>query len=73
VAISTTKVPILLDKGFWVAAHEWRTDWSMLLGSVFLMLAGAGARSLDAWLVRVRPAGWRWPGMASHLHSHPGG
>jgi uncharacterized membrane protein YphA (DoxX/SURF4 family) len=29
-------------------AHEARTDWSMLLGSVFLMIVGAGPWSLDA-------------------------
>jgi len=36
VAIATTKVPMLLDKGFWAAAHEARTDVSMLLGLIFL-------------------------------------
>src|SRR5262245_17400595 len=30
VAIATTKVPILQQKGFWAMAHEARTDWSML-------------------------------------------
>ena len=54
VAIGSTKVPILLEKGFWAMAHEARTDWSMLLGSLFLLLVGAGAWSLDAWLVRGR-------------------
>jgi uncharacterized membrane protein YphA (DoxX/SURF4 family) len=29
-------------------AHEARTDWSMLLGSLFLLIVGAGAWSLDA-------------------------
>jgi putative oxidoreductase len=48
VAIATTKVPILLDRGFWAMAHESRTDWSMLLGSLFLLVAGAGPLSLDA-------------------------
>jgi uncharacterized membrane protein YphA (DoxX/SURF4 family) len=48
VAIATTKVPILLDRGFWAMAHESRTDWSMLLGSLFLLAAGAGPLSLDA-------------------------
>lgn len=52
VAISTTKVPILLDQGFWKMAHDARTDWSMLLGSLFLLLAGAGPWSLDAFLAR---------------------
>ena len=49
VAISTTKIPILLDKGFWAMAHEARVDWSMLLGSVVLLMLGAGGWSLDAF------------------------
>jgi putative oxidoreductase len=48
VAIATTKLPMLVEKGFWATAHEARTDWSMLLGLVFLLAAGAGSRSLDA-------------------------
>ena len=54
VAISTTKIPILRDEGFWKMAHEARTDWSMLLGSVFLLIVGAGRCSLDARLTRKR-------------------
>ncbi len=50
VAFSTTKVPILLSQGFWPMAHEARTDWSMFLGSFFLLLEGAGPWSLDARL-----------------------
>ncbi|HKB41779.1 MAG TPA: DoxX family protein [Gemmataceae bacterium] len=53
VAISTTKVPILLNEGFWKMAHEARTDWSMLLGSLFLLVVGAGAWSVDALLARL--------------------
>jgi uncharacterized membrane protein YphA (DoxX/SURF4 family) len=53
VAISTTKVPILLKSGFWGMAHEARTDWSMLLGSAFLLVVGAGAWSVDAVLART--------------------
>ena len=48
VAISTTKIPILMDKGFWAMAHEARTDWSMLLASLFLLFAGSGRWSLDS-------------------------
>lgn len=48
VAISTTKIPILLEKGFWSMAHESRTDWSMLIGSIVLLLVGAGGWSMDA-------------------------
>jgi uncharacterized membrane protein YphA (DoxX/SURF4 family) len=49
-AIGTTKIPILLNDGFWKMAHEGRTDWSMLLGSLFLLLVGAGTLSIDALL-----------------------
>jgi uncharacterized membrane protein YphA (DoxX/SURF4 family) len=48
VAISTTKVPILLKSGFWSMAHEARTDYAMLLGSLFLLVVGAGTWSIDA-------------------------
>ncbi|RPI16697.1 MAG: DoxX family protein [Acidobacteriales bacterium] len=48
VAITTTKIPILLRSGFWSMAHEARTDFSMLLGSLFLLIVGAGCWSLDA-------------------------
>ncbi len=48
VALMTTKWPILIEQGFWPMAHESRTDWSMTLGSVFLLIVGAGPWSLDA-------------------------
>ena len=50
VAITTTKLPLLLKSGFWAMAHEARTDYAMLLGSVFLLIVGAGAWSIDARL-----------------------
>ena len=53
VAISTTKVPMLLHDGFWKAAHEARTDWAMLFGSIFLLLVGAGAWSFDAKITQA--------------------
>lgn len=65
VAIITTKIPILLGHGFgpfevrelssygfWSMAHEMRTDWSMLLGSIFLLIAGGGPWSLDERISR---------------------
>src|ERR1017187_9595442 len=52
VAIATTKVPMLLDKGFWAAAHEARTDVSMLLGLIFLLTVGAGPWSVYATAFR---------------------
>jgi uncharacterized membrane protein YphA (DoxX/SURF4 family) len=67
VAIVSTKVPILLGHGiwgfqlrelsrygFWSMAHETRTDFSMLLGSLFLIIVGAGSWSLDAVILRSR-------------------
>jgi len=47
VAISSTKIPILLKSGFWTMAHDSRTDFAMLLGSIFLLIVGAGLWSLD--------------------------
>jgi uncharacterized membrane protein YphA (DoxX/SURF4 family) len=52
VALYTTKIPILLKSGFWKMAHEARTDFSMVMGALFLLIVGAGAWSLDAWLNR---------------------
>jgi putative oxidoreductase len=60
VAIATTKIPILLNDGLWKMAHEARTDWSMLLGALFLLVVGAGAWSLDARLARAAPGGSAW-------------
>lgn len=61
VALISTKLPILLGHGFWrfslsklssygfwSMAHEARTDFAMLLGSIFLLIVGAGVWSLDA-------------------------
>jgi uncharacterized membrane protein YphA (DoxX/SURF4 family) len=50
VALVSTKLPILLNQGFWAAAHESRTDFAMLLGSIFLLIGGAGKWSPDAWV-----------------------
>ena len=46
-------IPILLKSGFWAMAHEARTDYSMLLGSIFLLIVGAGAWSIDMRLGRA--------------------
>jgi putative oxidoreductase len=50
VAISTTKIPILLKSGLWAMAHEARVDYAMLLSALFLLIVGAGAWSIDARL-----------------------
>ena len=48
VALITTKWPMLVEQGFWFMAHEARTDWSMFLGSLFLLIVGAGPWSVDS-------------------------
>ena len=48
VAIASTKIPMLVKLGFWAMAHEARVDVSMLMGCLFLLIAGAGPWSLDA-------------------------
>ena len=48
VAIVTTKIPMLAKAGLWSMLHEARTDFSMVLGLVFLLITGAGVLSLDA-------------------------
>lgn len=61
VAILSTKIPILLGHGYWRFSlpnvkhygllsmlHEARTDISMVLGLIFILVVGAGAVSIDA-------------------------
>jgi len=55
VAIATTKVPFLIKWGFWPMAHEARVDFAMLLGGIFLLIAGAGPWSADGLLCRGHP------------------
>ena len=47
VALYTTKADIFLNDGFWAMMHAARTDWSMLLGSIFLLIKGGGSWSFD--------------------------
>jgi uncharacterized membrane protein YphA (DoxX/SURF4 family) len=54
VAVATTKIPILLHEGFWEMSHASRTDFSMLMGTLFLVLVGAGPWSIDAKLATRR-------------------
>ncbi|MBI1387145.1 MAG: DoxX family membrane protein [bacterium] len=66
VAIVSTKIPILLGHGFWTftvksmpqygfwsMAHEGRTDFCMWLGSLYLILVGAGVWSIDAKMICI--------------------
>ncbi|MCX5683330.1 MAG: DoxX family protein [Planctomycetota bacterium] len=70
VAILSTKIPILLGHGFWMfqtpplahygfwsMMHESRTDLCMWLGTLFLIIGGAGRWSVDALLARRKAKG----------------
>jgi putative oxidoreductase len=72
VAILSTKIPVLLGHGFWGFSlmklprygfwsmmHEARTDFSMWLGLLFLLIEGAGRWSFDAAFMRERVTS-RW-------------
>jgi putative oxidoreductase len=65
VAIVSTKLPIWVGHdiwafhvpklpryGFWSMSHEARADFTMLLGSLYLLIEGAGRWSIDAVLTR---------------------
>lgn len=52
VAIVTTKAQLLTDNGFWSMLHDSRTDWAMLLGSIFLLIKGGGFWSCDKKLMK---------------------
>ena len=51
VAFATTKTEVYFEKGFWEMLHGSRTDWAMLLGSIFLLIKGAGCWSFDKKLI----------------------
>lgn len=55
VALTSTKVPIFMNQGFWAVVLKARTDWSMTLGALCLLVVGAGAWSVDASLSSRRP------------------
>jgi putative oxidoreductase len=57
VAILTTKIPMLAKVGFWATMHEARTDICMWLGSLFLVIVGAGPWSVDARMLRSKVPG----------------
>jgi uncharacterized membrane protein YphA (DoxX/SURF4 family) len=54
VAIATTKAQLLADNGFWSMLHDSRTDWAMLLGSIFLLIKGGGKWSVDRKIMHLK-------------------
>ncbi|MGO9451659.1 MAG: DoxX family protein [Candidatus Binataceae bacterium] len=55
-AIATTKIPELFrpEQGFWFMVSDARTDFAMTMGLLFLIIAGAGSLSVDAWFGKSR-------------------
>lgn len=53
VAFVTTKYPLLMSKGFWAMAHEYRTDFAMTILLIFLLVYGAGKYSMDGKLYKA--------------------
>jgi len=51
-AFLTTKLPVLINKGFWAMAHEYRTDFAMTLLLLYLLVYGAGRWSVDLLIFR---------------------
>jgi len=51
-AFVTTKWPILIDKGFWSMAHEYRTDFAMTLLLLYLIIYGSGKWSIDSGIIK---------------------
>ena len=73
VAIASTKLPIWLGHGYWhftlpklkhygllSMLHEARTDFSMLLGLLFLLVVGGGSLSLDTLGLSHRKSSNSW-------------
>jgi putative oxidoreductase len=57
VALYSTKIVTFAKNGFWSTLHEARTDVSMILGLIFLLLVGAGSLSIDARLASRKHEG----------------
>jgi putative oxidoreductase len=51
-AFVTTKWPMLIHKGFWPMAHEYRTDFALTLLLIYLLIHGAGRWSVDSLLYK---------------------
>lgn len=52
VAIISTKIPILINDGFWKMVHDSRTDWAMLIGSIIILVADKGKLSLIKYFIK---------------------
>jgi putative oxidoreductase len=53
-AFVTTKWPMLINKGFWTMAHEYRTDFAMTLLLIYLFIYGSGKWSVDSIFTKTK-------------------
>lgn len=51
-AIVSTKIPKLLNDGFWKMAHDSRTDFAMTMLLIYLIIYGAGKLSMDSIILK---------------------
>jgi len=72
-AIVTTRIPMLHQQGVWAMLHEARVDCSMVLGLVFLLIAGGGAFALTAFARAADRFGRETGEAAGQLRGIPAG
>ena len=53
-AFFTTKLPLLVDKGFLTFAHEYRIDFSLTLLLILLIIYGGGKWSADLKILKAK-------------------
>jgi putative oxidoreductase len=56
VAFITTKYPLLITRGFMTFAHEYRTEFSVTMLLIILMIYGGGKWSVDSEIQRIGKA-----------------
>jgi putative oxidoreductase len=72
VAIYTTKLPVLAREGFLKMAHAALLDYAMLLGLIYILIAGAGTWSLDERLEYRWNTWFEWAGKGREVPHRPG-
>jgi len=53
-AFITTKWPLLVAKGFWTFAHEYRTDFALTLLLIYLLIYNGGRCSLNKLIFKFK-------------------
>ena len=72
-ALITTKLPLLVAKGFWTFAHEYNKDFALTLLLIMLIIYGGGKWSVDLRILKPKNSSnfsLRFnPGWFTHLNS----